>query len=66
MKVLPTNGADKKLFLISLVISFLTTVNHLIEGDITKFIVNLLVNAIIIMIVIRIVVWIGKKAGIAK
>lgn len=70
MKALPTNEADKKLFLISLGLAFIVNLGQIMQignsANLIGYIINLLLTAIVIMIIIRVVVWIAKKAGITK
>ena len=68
MKILPTSGADKKLFLISFGIAFVLNLGQILEigsfGNLIGYIINLILYTIVIMVVIRIIMWLAPWQGL--
>ncbi len=70
MKLLPTSGQDKKLFLISLIIAFVVNIGQILRigsvGNLIGYFINILITAVIVMVIIRLVLWAAKKLGLTK
>ncbi len=67
MKVLPTNGRDLRIFLVSFVIALVMNIGGFFKvtsgTEFSYWLLNFLLWIVLSMVVIRLVVWVFKKVS---